>query len=73
MTNEAAALLAIIHGYDKRGTRGDGQKAMEELESNNPRVTNDTFRALSQIQPWSQTWTRAITSCRQAAIVAGSP
>ena len=46
VTNKAVGLLAIIHGFDKRRTRGDGQTAMKELESNNLRVTNDTFRAL---------------------------
>ena len=31
-TDKAAARLVAMHAYDERGTRGDGQKEMKELE-----------------------------------------
>ena len=46
VTDKAAALLVAIHAYDERGTRGDGQKTMKELEAKYLRVTNETIRAL---------------------------
>ena len=46
MTYKVAALLVAIHAWDERGTRGDGQKAITEIEENNVRVTNETIRAL---------------------------
>ena len=45
-TDKAAALLVAMHAYDERGTSGDGQKAMKELEEKYVRVTNETIRAL---------------------------
>ena len=46
VTDKAAALLAAIHAYDERETRGDGRGATRELEEKYLlRVTNETIRA----------------------------
>ena len=44
-TDKAAALLVAMNAYDERGTRGDGQKAITELEKY-LRVTDETIRVL---------------------------
>ena len=45
-TDKAAALLVAIHAYDERGTRGDGQQAIKELEEKYLNVTDETIRSL---------------------------
>lgn len=35
-----------MRAYDERGTRGDEQKAMKELEEKYLRITNEIIRAL---------------------------
>ena len=42
----AASHEASLVAYDERGTRGDGQKAMKELEEKYLRLTNETNRAM---------------------------
>ena len=46
VTDKATALLVAAHAYDERSTRGNGQKAMKELEDKYLRVSNETIRAL---------------------------
>ena len=46
VTDKAAALLVTSHAYDERGTRGNRQKAMKDLEDKYPRVSNEIIRAL---------------------------
>ena len=45
-TDKAATLLVVMHAYDERGTRGDGQKVIKELEEKYLRVTDETIHAL---------------------------
>ena len=45
-TDKAATLLVVMHAYDERGTRGDGQKVIKELEEKYLRVTDETIRVL---------------------------
>ncbi|CAN0488167.1 unnamed protein product, partial [Laminaria digitata] len=45
VADKAAALLVAIHAFDERGTRGDGQKAIKELEQKYLRATNETILA----------------------------
>ena len=45
-TDKAATLLVAMHAYDERGIRGDGQKAIKELEEKYLRITDETIRAL---------------------------
>lgn len=44
-TEKPAALLVTKHATDSRGTCGDGQAAMKELESKYLKVTNEYIRA----------------------------
>ena len=65
VTDKAAALLVAMHAYAKRGTRGDGQAAMKQLEEKYLRVTNETIRALQAAlaaTSMSQTSIQTITS-----------
>lgn len=41
--NNKVAWLADTHADDERGTRGDGQKAVKELENKRCKVTNETI------------------------------
>jgi len=54
VTEKPAALLVAKHADDSRGTRGDGQAAMNELEAKYLSITNEsiraTQRALTEIQ-----------------------
>ena len=45
VTEKPAALLVAKHAEDSRGTRGNGQAAMQELESKYLRITNESIRA----------------------------
>lgn len=46
MTDQEAALVAAIHAYDERGSRGDGKNTINELKTWLSRVIHETIRAL---------------------------
>ena len=46
VTDKAAALLVAMYAHDGRGTRGDGQAAMNQPEEKYLRVTNEAINAL---------------------------
>lgn len=48
ITEKPAALLVTKHAEGARGTRGNGQKAVKELESKYLKITNETIRATQE-------------------------
>ena len=48
ITEKPASLLVTKHAEDIRGTRGNGQAALRELESKYLKITNETIRATQE-------------------------
>ena len=48
ITEKPASLLVTKHAQDIRGTRGNGQAALQELESKYLKITNETIRATQE-------------------------
>lgn len=48
VTEKPASLLVAKHAQDIRGTRGNGQAALQELEAKYLKITNETIRATQE-------------------------